>query len=346
MSVLSTTRVPGHLPRALQGATLDQVRQEVAARADLVLPDTVLPLKALRITEDGLVEVPQIGRLSLTTWSRTQLARMLGIRWDKWFANRLASPAERKEEIDRRLSRLPGEWKIRSQRRPSSDPSLGEGVLRAFVSPNYTPIDDVRVFDRLSAPLALHSDSLRFIRQEVTDTHTYYVAVTLDEVQLGNVDPDVHHVGFVIANSEVGASALSILEYVWRLVCTNGLVVLSEGRKLFYRIHRATSDESIERDLAFAMARLPERWRLATARLEGAREDRIEEPEATLAGFLADPTVRTFTEPVLAAYRAEPVATRFGLIQAVTRVARDLPPDQRFVLERFAGGLLASGGAA
>lgn len=321
--------------------TFDEVMTGVVARAALNFPDVTVPLSKIKATPDGLLDVPGVGPLSLTAWSRAQLARLLGIRWDRWFAGSLVSEDERKQEIERRLSRMEGDWKIRSRRYFTHEDGPGQGVLRAFLSPSYRAIDDERIFERLSRVFTFNADAFRFRESTVTDKRSYFVALRGDTFDLKVDNKDEHQLGFLITNSEVGAGALNMLEYLFRQVCTNGLVVPTEGHTLFHRVHRATTDESLDRDLSYALTQLPERWELATQALSSTYDKAVPNPENALKGLLAtDPEVRPHTDEVLANFRQEPLSTRFGLIQAITRRARELPPDERYYLERFGGWLL------
>lgn len=339
-----TPTVRSSLKEITSALTLEQVRDEVHDRASFQYPDVVVPMKRISVTDDGLVEVPGIGTLSLTPWSQSQLARMLGIRWEKWFSSSVVSPAERKEEIERRLSRLSGEWKIRASRCGHGENVHGDGTLRAFLGASYEPIDDARVFTRMIYILGGRANDLRFVRCEVTDKFSYYVALDIHEVDLGRKEPDAHHSGFILVNSEVGAGALSLMEYLWRLVCANGLILLSSGRKLFRKVHRRQEDISIDTDMSYALALLPHRWTVAQDLIRQAKDVEVKEPEAFLRQMLhEDVEARVYTEVVLDAYRAEPEPTRFGLVQAVTRAAQATSPDTRFNLERFAGRMLEVG---
>jgi hypothetical protein len=49
--------------------------------------------------------VPGGPELRMNDWARKQLARMLGLRWDRWFQS--ASGEERAEEVNRRFSAHP-----------------------------------------------------------------------------------------------------------------------------------------------------------------------------------------------------------------------------------------------
>lgn len=325
--------------------SFDEIRVDVAARATLAYPDQVIPLSRLHATEAGMVEVLGVGVLALSDWSRRQLSRMLGIRWERWFAEALVSPAERADEINRRLSRYGQEAKIRACR--YADGETGDGILRAFLGPRYTPIDDARVFDRLAHVLGSRVEEFRFVRADRSDEGSTYVAVAAEDLDLGHETPDPHRPAFAIANSEVGARALSIVEWFWRLICSNGLGGWV-AKKLFYRVHRETEDESIDRDLAYAISLLPERWAAGAAALKAARAQVVTNPEDALRALLAgDPDARRHTDTVLTAYRLEPEPTRFGLLQAVTRAAQGLTVGSRYALETFAGRMLrAPNGAA
>ena len=92
--------VDTNVPRALSdnpssGLPFEDVLSQVAARHDLVLPDKVVPLSTLRVTHNGHIAVPGLGNLALTPWARRSLARLLGIRWDRWFSSDTIAPADR-----------------------------------------------------------------------------------------------------------------------------------------------------------------------------------------------------------------------------------------------------------
>src|SRR5450759_423814 len=251
-----STQVLSH-PRPNE-QTFDEVFDKVTSQADLALPDQVLPLSRLRATDDGFIEAPSLGQLSLTTWSRRQLANLLGIRWDRWFASDLVAPADRAEEINRRFQSSTATLKIRARRRAPDEPAAAGAVLRAFVSPTYAPIDDLPVFETLRRVLPGQLDGFRFVRFDLTPQSSQYAVVSLTEVDLGVRGPDHHRNGFLIANSEVGARSLSILTWIWRLVCTNGMVAAAS--QLFRMIHRRRKDEVLDGRLAEAFKLLPEKW--------------------------------------------------------------------------------------
>lgn len=335
--------VPELVPPRPRGSSFDEIHAEAVARDDLAYPDAVLPLARLRATPEGRVEVPGIGRLSLTDWSRNQLSRMLGVRWERWFDEALVSPDERADELNRRLQRHQGDWKIRARRFAPGETPESDGVLRAFVSPTYAPIDDARVFDRLGAVLGSRTADFRFMRTSLTAATSQYVAVAGAEFNLGVRTFDPHLNGILIANSEVGARALTVVVYLVRLVCTNGMVAHDCDR--FHRVHRAAKDDALEAALGGFLAKLPGNWTTAASTLRAARNLALPEPERTIEEMLGEAKdLRRHRETVLMAYRQEPEPNLFGILQAITRAAQALPPEGRLELERFAGRLLAERG--
>jgi hypothetical protein len=316
--------------------TFDEVFDKVTSQADLALPDQVLPLSRLRATTDGFIDAPGLGQLSLTTWSRQQLANILGIRWDRWFASNLVAPADRAGEINRRFQHSNGTWKLRARSRAADEPATGDAVLRAFVSPTYAPIDDLPIFETLRRVLPGQVEGFRFVRFDLTPQSSQYAVVSLTEVDLGVRGPDRHRNGFLIANSEVGARSLSILTWIWRLVCTNGMVAAAS--QLFRMVHRRRKNESLDGRLAEAFKLLPEKWSRAESTLRRARQDTVEDPGTAIRALLdANPHLRPMSQDILAAFEEDPEPNRFGMIQAFTRAAQRFTPERRLMLEEFAG---------
>jgi hypothetical protein len=323
--------------------TFDEVFDKVTSQADMALPDQVLPLSRLRATNDGFIDAPGLGQLSLTTWSRQQLANILGIRWDRWFSSDLVAPADRAGEINRRFQRSNGTWKIRARRWAADEPATGDAVLRAFVSPTYAPIDDLSVFETLRRVLPGQVEDFRFVRLDLTPQSSQYAVVSLAEVDLGVRGPDRHRNGFLIANSEVGSRSLSILTWIWRLVCTNGMVAAAS--QLFRMVHRRRKNESLDGRLAEAFKLLPEKWEQAASTLRRARQDAFEDTSAALPALQVllenNPQLHPMSQAIYEAFEEDPEPNRFGIVQAFTRAAQRFTPERRLMLEEFAGNVAA-----
>lgn len=314
-----------------------EVRDEVLARADRMLPDRVVHVADLRMDTAGRLVGPGMPTYRLNGWSRKQLASIVGVRWAKWFA--AATPEERAEEVTRRLARTPGELKVRAWK---DDTGAADGVARAFLARAFTPIDDARVFDRIAANLGGALEDYRFTGAEFTESTSHVTAVRLEPADLHG---DLLHPGWRLRNSEVGAAPLTLDDYVLRQVCSNGLMLQVGGKRALYRTHRAIDDDHLAAALVIALGKLPARWATVFGLLQAARTVEVRHPDAAVLAVLDAPDVpKGLAEEAAKVVLKDNDRTRYGVAQAITFVAHAVnrDPDTRFVMERLAGDYLAA----
>lgn len=325
-------------PGGPKGMPFAAVYSDVQQRADEMLPDRIVHVADLRMTKEGHVTVPGGQSFRMNEWARKQLASMLGLRWDRWFQS--ASGEERAEEVNRRFSRIPGEKKIRAFQDRDGE---ADGVVRAFLAPTFTPIDDARIFERMNTMMRGLLDEYRFTRVSFTDSTTHYTAVHIEPFDL---DGDLLHPGWHLRNSEVGASALSLDDHWLRLVCTNGLMVRVGGKRSLYRTHRAIEDDQLAAALVIAVGRLPERWSVAFRFMQAARQTTVPHPDDAIEAILGDSAEvpKALLEESQRLVLRDGDSTRYGIVQAITYVAHatNKDPDVRFAMERLAGDYLAA----
>lgn len=95
--------------------------------------------------------------------------------------------------------------------------------VRAFLSNRYQRIDNLEIAQVALAVLSEHDD-FAMGSLEVTEQHLYIKVISerfSDEIEKG----DVVQAGFVISNSEVGLGSVKIEPLIYRLVCTNGMIL-------------------------------------------------------------------------------------------------------------------------
>lgn len=337
-----TVRSSGSPPKettamVLQGRSFTNVMQEVSQRADQMLPDRVVHFSDLSMTPQGHLVAPGSPSYRMNDHSRKQLSAVLGVRWRAWFDK--ATPEERAEEVTRRLARTPGELKIRAWK---DDTGEADGIARAFLASSFTPIDDLRIMERLGAMLRGGLDEYLFTRVHFTEATSHFTAV---HVEGREVCGDVLHPGWSMRNSEVGASALTLDDYWFRLACTNGLLIQMGGKRLLYRTHRHIDDDHLAAALVIALGKLPERWTMALALMQQARTTHVPHPDAAVSAILDSPEVpKVLVEEAQALVLRDADHTRFGVVQAITYVAHasNKDPDIRFAMERLAGDYLTA----
>jgi hypothetical protein len=299
--------------------------------------------KSLRLTGEDLVRIPERGDFTFTDWSRRQCATLVGLRWNKWFEN--ASPTERAEELNRRFHRAEGQVRLRTASfRDSESEGKPEavGVLRAFVSPGYTPLKDSDVAAALATALEPADPELRIIRFDLTDRTTSYVVAVGKPHRIGGPG-DVGDVwgGLLVRNSGVGFASLIATLHLTRLLCKNGMTAPLPDALLLRRRHRGLDAPKLAGLLAERVVQLPGQLQ------QGAELLRL---AASRAITNADDAVRSFLDrfdlparhlrPILDAYAREPQPSAFGISQAVTLAAQSLSPEERLELETAAGSYL------
>jgi hypothetical protein len=213
-----------------------------------------------------------------------------------------------------------------------------DDIVRGVLSELYAPFDNL--------------DLLRAVRSLVGPWSVSWFALSGPSMHLRLVDPrrgrnvlpdDRLIAGVHIANSEIGARAVTVDALVYRLVCGNGLVRLVQGRSLLHRRHVGVWSSAIE-DLEAA----------ARAAVQGAEETievferaafvHVEDPESRLTEVAARAQLpASFVPDALQALTLERTAmqvTLYGLVNAATNAAQRLPADLRLTAELQAGELL------
>ena len=97
------------------------------------------------------------------------------------------------------------------------------GTARAFLSNRYKRIDNLEIAQAV-LPIIGQMQGARVESCQVTDSHMYLKVVNT-RLEAEVVPGDIVQAGVVISNSETGMGAVSIQPLVYRLVCSNGMVV-------------------------------------------------------------------------------------------------------------------------
>ncbi len=169
------------------------------------------------------------------------------------------------------------------------------------------------------------------------------------------------YVGIVVSNSEVGKGSVSIEIFVYRLSCTNGMVI---PRKIagFKRRHLGEARDEFESQLQETLGMLPEISQGVAEGTERLRKTRWNE-ESALARIDTALSNRDHAKSILSlndgitkkegmemvmvimteeAKKTDNRFTRWGFLNAFTQLAQQLPTDRRTAIETWAGGMLFS----
>ena len=327
---------------------LMELAQELERRKqnsrDIIVDTSVV--KAVPAETEIVLDIPEAGKYPLTEWAHGQLAEKLGI--PKRYYDRM-----RREGKTGLLADNVNAWIGEKDRRLIR---ILDGSIRAILSDRYRIMDNYDLVF-LALDEFKQKQTVEIHRADLTETHMYLKAV--DTTLVAEIrDGDVVNGGLVIRNSEVGAGAFRVEPFILRKVCTNGLI----AQHSLYKVHlgRKTteigwidwSDETrrLEDQALWSQVRdviratfdekIFHEW-VETARrgTEVAIEKPIEAIDNTIK-YLGISDQKK--EELLMHFMSEQDMTQYGLVNAITRTARDEKnPDEQIRLETLAGEILA-----
>jgi len=111
-----------------------------------------------------------------------------------------------------------------------------DGTARAFLSDRYRRIDNFDVAETV-LPVIADMEDARVESCEVTDNRMY-IKVVNPRLQADVSVGDIVQSGILITNSEVGRGCLNVQPLIYRLVCSNGMVVNDGQRMRKYHVGR------------------------------------------------------------------------------------------------------------
>ena len=233
-----------------------------------------------------------------------------------------------------------------------------DGTARAFLSDRYRRMDNAEVAEAV-LPIISELPEAEVISCELTQTKMY-IKVVNRRLQLDVRPGDTVQAGFVLSNSEVGAGSVRVEPLVFRLVCSNGLIVPDYGQKR-YHVGRALEaeesqaiyrDETLAADDAAFLMKVQDTVRLAVdqakfAHLVNRLRDAAGEPlsgnPVSAVELMANRHALTQDESggVLRHLVTGGDFSRYGLLNAVTRTSQEVADyDRATELERLGGKIM------
>ena len=323
-------------------ALISQVEKEEELKKDYLV-DTRSMLVGTEANESYLT-IPSGGRsrqsFRLNETARQQLASRLNVPLP--FAERIRNeePALYDRTLNTLLHKKDEQRLIRTN---------GGDTCRAFLSKNYKIMDHDE-FLKSVLPILSLNPNLNVQEAFLSDTHLQ-LSIILEESDRHVRPGDAVKYGVVLLNSEIGLGSLSLSSFIYRLVCSNGLVV-PEHEGSLRRIHlgRAMADVNDNYNRTI--------WReYSSAVKELLTGKRFEEIMASMRAAAARPIVKdaeVIVEEigkkfnlskeeqamVKAQYEANADMSVWGLINSVTEAAKEATTIQRRNELQIIGGKL------
>jgi hypothetical protein len=358
------------------GKTISELAKELEAQ-QARKQDYVIDSRELHVlTGEAGTEVvlPGVAELQPQQLFHRQLGTHIGVRADLYDRLRGKHPAQFDGLVNGLLGRVHLENNGKALRRMvrtfTDGGEGGQGLARCLLSDRYRRLDNHPLAEAV-LPIIAEIPDVEIPACEVTETRMYIKVVApntgvnlKDLIEPGKhrflpEGPDTVQAGFVITNSEVGAAALSVEHMLFRLVCTNGLIVGKALRRTHvgrqvgvgedYSIY---SDETLIADDKALMLKVRDAVRAA---VDFAKFEQLARQ------FAATATSSTLEDPVrgmevlgqrLGLSEGEQTSvlrhliegrdlTQFGAINAVTRTATDVESyDRSIELEQLGNDIM------
>lgn len=222
--------------RELKDVALELQRQSRAKR------DFISPMSGMRLDNDGRTFSMKHGgtgeELSFGTTGlfHRQVASTLGIPAKYYDVMQQQKPGLLAENVNAWFSDRDGNYMVRTM-----DYGDGSYTARAMLSERYRRIDNLEIASAV-LPLFAGNDQYEVASAEVTENRLYLKIVN-HRLEMEAVPGDYVQAGVVISNSEVGLGAVSVQPLIYRLVCTNGMIVNDFGER---RTHVGRAAKALE----------------------------------------------------------------------------------------------------
>ena len=217
-----------------------------------------------------------------------------------------------------------------------------DGTARAFLSDRYRRIDNFEIAEAV-LPIISDIEDARIESCEITDERMYLKVVN-PRLQTEVTPGDIVQSGILITNSEVGMGSMAVQPLVYRLVCTNGMVVNDAATRRYHigRGNEAAEDYSLYSSATLAaddkalMMKVQDTVRAAVdqtrfekvvAMMRDAREAKITAPDIPAMVELAATDYgisQKESSGVLDHLIRDGEFSLYGLANAVTRAAQDV----------------------
>ena len=215
-----------------QGRTLQELAAELARREqvkkDYLVDTRVITMDADKNNTQISIRNDNTGEtliLNVNEVAHNQIGTHLGIPAKYYDKMRDENPELLAQNVNSWFNLKPDTRMVRTL----------DGTARAFLSDRYRRIDNAEIAEAV-LPIIMSMPEARVESCEVTDERLYLKVVN-PRLTTDVVPGDTVQSGIMITNSEVGLGSFTIQPLIYRLVCTNGMVV-NDAKTRKYHVGR------------------------------------------------------------------------------------------------------------
>jgi hypothetical protein len=192
----------------------EELQRQLASKRDMIVPTVLMDHQTNGGETIIAITAPDgVQSYKTTELFRRQLADKLKIPFAYFERMRATQPELLDRNVNTWLKSEPEQRMVRTL----------DGQARAYLSDRYRRLDNYDLMEHV-LPMLRELPGARIESCELTPVRMYLKVITPNveyEIRRG----DIVQAGVVISNSEVGQGTLSVQPLVYRLVCSNGLIV-------------------------------------------------------------------------------------------------------------------------
>ena len=212
-----------------------------------------------------------------------------------------------------------------------------DGRIRGFLTGNYSVYDAPEILQSIDEAFDMTKFNVKgsFVNEE-------RLHIRLAEKEMLDIDGEDLFAGISIDSSDVGRSGLRVNFFIYKQVCTNGLVIAKSSAQLFKQKHVGISHSEFVAGLKEGLNTF---YELKEKVAESIRETSKIPVKEDIDELLEDIKKSTglsqeACEEVVYLMDNSYKRNRWGLINGITEVAQKYTLDRRIELETIAGNML------
>jgi Domain of unknown function (DUF932) len=230
------------------------------------------------------------------------------------------------------------------------------GQLRAFLSSRYRIVDNHDILAMVLPELSEMGSGIKIASCQVTDERMYLKVINTDiEAAIAVGDPV--QAGFILSNGEIGNSSIAVEPFIYRLVCTNGLILKDKKQR---KNHAGRSAENSDLYAIDTIQAIDDAFKLKVRDLvrNAISISTFQEAVADMQGAKSNPITGSPVKAVEVTAKSIGLSenesglvlkhlidagdlSQFGMLNAVTRTAEDIESyDRATEVERLGSSIL------
>ncbi len=218
------------------------------------------------------------------------------------------------------------------------------GLIRGAVSDIYGILDNDTIMRLLRQLLNASGEDRYTVESFYLDDHRFHMRLSYNDLTraigtLPDGSPDYNRVGNDFINSEVAASAFHLQDLLWRLICSNGLKAFTKDGDPFSQRHIHLRPDEFKSRVASEMVKSIEHGVEFLEEFEASQKVAVPDPFIAIRNIAkAEKFSTDLTADVLDSFEGDNSA--YGVVNAITKAARNLPNEKRLQVEKVAGNVV------